>query len=200
MENDTNRINNTNTVVYSSTTAKSWDEIAKAIDSGTSTCCNQWESPIGQQDYPTFLIDWTEYKVKWISNSVEEGKKLWLNIKIPVMIYFLDWHWWSRQWAYRTGKNVIFIFDNADEITLKHEIIHSLELNKPIPDELNEFYESAKNIISEKSFDGGMVSLNFKKNIHEFIADGYSKWPFIDALKKEWLYEEFLEKTKYIFD
>jgi hypothetical protein len=37
------------------------------------------------------------------------------------------------------------------------------------------------------------------KNIHEFIADGYSKQPFINALKKEWLYEEFLEKTKYIF-
>ena len=200
MENDTSRIDNTNAVVYSSTTAKSWYEIAKTINDSQSTCGNKWESQVEQQDYPTFLIDWVEYKTKSISNSIEEGKKLWLNIKIPVTIYFLDWHWWLRQWAYHTDKNVIFMFDNAGEITLKHEIIHSLELNKPIPDELNEFYESAKNIISEKSFDGSMVSFNFKKNIHEFIADGYSKWPFIDALKKEWLYDEFIEKTKYIFD
>jgi hypothetical protein len=92
------------------------------------------------------------------------------------------------------------MFDNADKITLKHEIIHSLELNKPIPDELNEFYESAKNIISENSFNGGMVSFNFTNSIHEFIADGYSKEPFINALRNEKLYKEFLEKTKYIFD
>ena len=77
------------------------------------------------------------------------------------------------------------MFDNADKITLKHEIIHSLEFNKPIPDELNEFYEFVKSRISEDSFDGGMVSFNFNKKIHEFIADGYSKEPFINALKKE---------------
>jgi hypothetical protein len=42
-----------------------------------------------------------------------------------------------------------------------------------------------KNTISEESFDVNAVTFNFKKNIHEFIADGYSKLPFIDALKKE---------------
>ena len=200
MENDTNKINTSNSIIYSSETTRLCDEIAKTIEGDPSTCNDQLEFSIEQQNYPTFLIDWVEYKTKRISNSVEEGEKLWLNIKIPVTIYFLDWYGWLRKWAYRTGKNVIFMFDNADEITLKHEIIHSLELNKPIPDELYEFYESVKNIISEKSFDGSAVTFNFKKDIHEFIADGYSKWPFIDALKKEWLYEEFLEKTKYIFD
>jgi hypothetical protein len=44
------------------------------------------------------------------------------------------------------------------------------------------------------------VTFNFKKNIHEFIADGYSKLPFIDALKKEWMYENFMNETKYIFE
>jgi hypothetical protein len=38
------------------------------------------------------------------------------------------------------------------------------------------------------------------KDIHEFIADGYSRQPFINALKKEWLYEKFLENTRYIFE
>lgn len=194
MEKDTNWIKESNTLVYGGKVTEYWSKIVETMQD------NQWESTIEQQDYPTFLIDWTEYKVKWISDSVKEGKNLWLDIKIPITIYFLDWYGWLRKWAYRTEKNVIFMFDNADKITLKHEIIHSLELNKPIPDELNEFYESAKNIISENSFNGGMVSLNFTNSIHEFIADGYSKEPFINALKKEWLYEEFLEKTKYIFD
>lgn len=194
MEKNTNWINEWNTLVYGGKVTEYWSEIAETMQD------SQWKSTTEQQDYPTFLFDWIEYKTKRIWNSVEEGKKLWLNIKIPVTIYFLDWHWWSRQWAYRTGKNVIFIFDNADKITLKHEIIHSLELNKPIPDELNEFYEFVKSRISEDSFDGGMVSFNFNKNIHEFIADGYSKEPFINALRNEKLYEEFLEKTKYIFD
>ena len=92
------------------------------------------------------------------------------------------------------------MFDNADDITLKHEIIHSLELNKKISDELCEFYEKVKSTITEDSFVNSFVSFNFKKNIHEFIADGYSKQPFIDALKKENLYDEFIEKTKYIFE
>ena len=194
MEKDTNWIKESNTLVYGGKVTEYWSKIVETMQD------SPWESTIEQQDYPTFLIDWTEYKTKRISNSVEEGKKLWLNIKIPVTIYFLNWYGWLRKWAYRTEKNVIFMFDNADKITLKHEIIHSLELNKPIPDELNEFYESAKNIISENSFNGGMVSLNFTNSIHEFIADGYSKEPFINALRNEKLYEEFLEKTKYIFD
>jgi hypothetical protein len=77
------------------------------------------------------------------------------------------------------------MFDNADEITLKHEIIHSIEYNKPVPNKLQKFYELVKNKVSEKSFDGEIASFNFMKDIHEFIADGYSKQPFINALKKE---------------
>ena len=147
-----------------------------------------------------FTINWIKYKIKKVSNSAKEGKKLWLNIKNPIPIYFVEWSWIFMQWAYHKKRNIIFMFDNADAITLKHEIIHSLEFNKPIPNELYEFYELAKSKISEESFDDMAVSFNFKKDIHEFIADWYSKTPFIVALKKEWLYEEFLQKTKYIFE
>ena len=155
---------------------------------------------IPEQLISAFSIDWIKYKIKRISNSIEEGKKLWLNIKNPVTIYHLEWSGWLIQWAYVNKRNIIFMFDNADRITLKHEIIHSLEFNKPIPDELYEFYDLVKNSITEESFDDGVVSFNFMKNIHEFIADGYSKWPFINALKKEWMYEDFIKKTKYIFE
>jgi len=150
--------------------------------------------------FSVISIDWIRYKTKKISNSIEEGKNLWLNIKTPVPIYYIKWSWWLRKWAYVKEKGIIFMFDNTDEITLKHEIIHSIEYNKPIPDTLFRFYDLVKNKISEESFDGEVASFNFMKNIHEFIADGYSKQPFINALKKEWLYEKFLKETEYIFE
>ena len=150
--------------------------------------------------FSVISIDWIRYKTKKISNSIEEGKNLWLNIKAPVPIYYLEWSWWSRKWAYVKEKGIIFMFDNADGITLKHEIIHSIEYNKTIPDTLFRFYDLVKIKILEKSFDGEVASFNFMKNIHEFIADGYSKQPFINALKKEWFYEKFLKETEYIFE
>ena len=150
--------------------------------------------------FSEFLFDWIRYNVKSISGSRDVAKELWLQIKNNVPIYYIEGSWWLRKWAYDSKRNIIFIFDNADEITLKHEIIHSLEFNKAIPDELNKFYELVKNMVTEKSFDGWTVTFNFRKNIHEFIADGYSKLPFINALKKEWMHEEFVNKTKYIFE
>lgn len=150
--------------------------------------------------FSEFLFNWIKYNVKSISGSRDVAKKLWLEIKCNVPIYYIEGSWWLRKWAYDSKRNIIFIFDNADSETLRHEIIHSLEFNKAIPDELNKFYELVKNMVTEKSFDGWTVTFNFRKNIHEFIADGYSKLPFINALKKEWMYEEFVNKTKYIFE
>lgn len=145
-------------------------------------------------------IEWITHRIKEKSDSKKEGQKLWLEIKSPIPIYFFEWTWWLRQWCYVKKLNMIFMFDNADDITLKHEIIHSLEINKDIPGELCEFYEKVKSTITEDSFVDSFVSFNFCKDIHEFIADGYSKQPFINALKKENLYDEFIEKTKYIFE
>ncbi len=150
--------------------------------------------------FSEFLFNWIKYNVKSISGSRDVAKKLWLEIKCNVPIYYIEGSWWLRKWAYDSKRNIIFIFDNADSETLRHEIIHSVEFNKPIPNELYKFYELVKSRISEESFDGNAVSFNFKKNIHEFIADWYSKQLFINALKKEWMYEEFVNKTKYIFE
>ncbi len=154
-----------------------------------------WNSPFSR-----FLIDWMEHKVDWISDSVKEGKRLWIKVKNSVPIYWIEWNWWYRKWSYDIRRNVIYIFDNADDETLKHEIIHSIEFNKIISWELNKFYDIVKQKVTEESFDAGVVSFNFKKNIHEFIADWYSKKIFENALKKEWIYDEFLVKTAYIFE
>lgn len=150
--------------------------------------------------FSKFLFNWIRYNVKNISCSRDVAKRLWLQITNNVPIYYIEGSWWLRKWAYDSKRNIIFMFDNADEITLKHEIIHSLEFNKTIPNELDEFYELVKIRITEESFDGWAVTFNFRKNIHEFIADGHSKEPFINALKKEWMYEDFINKTKYIFE
>ena len=151
-------------------------------------------------DFSKFLISWIECKVRRISDSIKEGKNLWIDIKTPIPIFYIEWSWWLRKWSYVKEKNIILMFDNADGETLKHEIIHSIEYNKPIPEELTKLYDLAKLKITEESFDGKIMNFNFKKNIHEFIADGYSKVSFINALKKELLYNDFLEKTKYIFE
>ena len=44
--------------------------------------------------FSVISIDWIRYKTKKISNSIEEGKNLWLNIKTPVPIYYIKWSWW----------------------------------------------------------------------------------------------------------
>ena len=146
-----------------------------------------------------FLIDWENYKVIWRSNSKIEGEKLWVNVKNPVPIYYLEWAWIRKGW-YNINEDYILMFSNADDETLKHEIIHSIEYKQKPTKELEEFYEMVKVDITEDSFEGWAVSFNFQKNIHEFIADGYSKGIFINALKKENLYAEFLDKTEYLFE
>nr|MBR6099898.1 hypothetical protein [bacterium] len=46
------------------------------------------------------------------------------------------------------------MFSNADDETLKHEIIHSIEYKQQPTKELEEFYEMVKVDITEDSFEG----------------------------------------------
>lgn len=161
---------------------------------------NKSEKNLTSEDIlSAFMIDWVDYKILRKSNSKTEGEKLWLNIKDSVPVYYLEW-FWVRKWSYHIKEDYILMFSNADEETLKHEIIHSIEYKQNPTPELEDFFIKVKNTISEDSFENWAVSFNFAKNIHEFLADWYSKTIFINALKKENLYDEFLEKTKYIFE
>ena len=161
---------------------------------------NKSEKNLTSEDIlSAFMIDWVDYKILRKSNSKTEGEQLWLNIKNSVPIYYLEW-FWVRKWSYHIKEDYILMFSNADEETLKHEIIHSIEYKQNPTPELEDFFIKVKNTISEDSFENWAVSFNFAKNIHEFLADWYSKTIFINALKKENLYDEFLEKTKYIFE
>jgi len=77
---------------------------------------------------------------------------------------------------------------NSDAKTLKHELVHGIEHGIE-SSTLNPLYEKVKNNISEDSFDN-VVSNNFRKNIHEFIADAVSSDVFRRALEKEGLLNE----------
>ena len=149
--------------------------------------------------FSTFQINEIEYKVVKKSNSKIEGERLWLQVKNLVPIYYLD-GFWIRKWSYNKKEDYILLFANTDEETLKHEIVHSIEYKQEPSKELEDLYSEVLEKITEDSFDNWTASFNFRKNIHEFIADGYSKKVFIEALKKENLYEEFLEKTAYLFE
>ena len=55
---------------------------------------------------------------------------------------------------------------------------------------MNNLYEKVKQTITEDSFIDGVVTNNFRKNIHEFIADALTKSTFRNALKKEGILDE----------
>lgn len=140
-----------------------------------------------------------EYVIKKVDSARDVGKQFGLIIKRNVPIYYLDGVS-NRQAAYYPEASIILMFNNSHELSLKHELIHVVENSQEKKPSLVAFYEKVKQIITENSFTGGFVTFNFNKNISEFIADGYSKEPFIEALKKEDLYENFLKETAYLFE
>ena len=103
------------------------------------------------------------------------------------------------------------MFDNADGITLKHEIIHSLEFNKPIPKELDEHGltplqvviedEAIMHIIRGYTKEAGvrelerMIATLLRKIVKEILVEQKNNFYSIDI--KE--IEHFLGKPKYSY-
>ena len=146
-------------------------------------------------------IDDKEFPILKKSDSKTEGTRMGIKVKNSIPIFFLKGSW-KNKWWYHPDINLIFVFENTWDDNLKHELIHSIEFKKEKTKELCSFYEKVKKSINEDSFSesNGFTTFNFTKNIHEFISDWYSKDPFIIAMKKEKLYDEFLQKTKYLFE
>ena len=91
----------------------------------------------------------------------------------------------TRKGGFIPSLNAVIVSEiNTDEETIKHELIHSKEYSIDTSS-LNTLYEKVKQIITEDSFIDGVVTNNFRKNIHEFIADALTKSTFRNALKKE---------------
>lgn len=146
-----------------------------------------------------FLMNEKEYSVERIEKAGELGLKFGLKIDRDVPVYYLKGTSSKAQGGYQPVADVVVIFENnTDSTTLEHELIHAVEYKiEPTPG-LLALWDKAKQVITEQSFDGHFFTFNFKKNIHEFIADGRTK--LAPALKKEGLYEDFQRETAYIFN
>lgn len=154
-------------------------------------------------DLLSITIEWDSndnksFSVLRTSDSKIEWERFGLNIKRNIPVYFLQWRSSQRKGGYDHENDIIILFENVGDYVLKHELVHSIEMKQSISEELNSFYEKSKKVITEDSFSDGYFTFNFMKHIHEFIADGYSNDSFINAMKKENLYDEFLEKTQYL--
>ncbi|MBP7966837.1 hypothetical protein KAZ66_01055 [Candidatus Woesebacteria bacterium] len=142
----------------------------------------------------------TSYKIEKVEMASDVAKQFGLKINRVVPIYWVKGMSPGRQGGYHPKTDSVFMFENnTDETTLEHELVHAIEFHTPATPELISLWEKAKEVISESSFSGNFVTFNFVRNVHEFIAEGKTRPAFIDALKKENLYDEFLEQTDYIF-
>lgn len=134
-----------------------------------------------------------------VESSEAEASRLGIAVTKDIPIYHLDKNVPFMDAGIGHGADHIVMFPISRDHDLRHELIHSVELSCQPTQELLDFYEKVKGIISESSFietDG--ETYNFSKDIHEFIVDGYNHPWFISALKKEGLYEEFIRLTKYM--
>jgi hypothetical protein len=145
-------------------------------------------------------INDTGFRILEVRPASDVAEEFGLSIRRQVPVYYLEGVSPGREGAYHPELDCILIFANAREDTLRHELIHAIEFPQEKRPGLLALYERARRLLSEDSFTEGGTSFNFRKNISEFIADGYTKDIFMQALKKEDPYEDFLRETAYLFD
>ncbi len=141
-----------------------------------------------------------DFCVERVSSARELGSDFGLHPSADIPVYWLDGYGPGLRGAYVPKANCVLFFRNTDLETVHHELVHAVEHYKEKRPGLTRLYQEALDRITEASFDDGLISFNFRKNIGEFLADGRSKPLFIAALKKEGLYDRFLEESAYLFE
>ena len=124
-----------------------------------------------------------------------------LNLTRDIPIYFLDRPFKRGiSGAYSEEGDRIYLLTAriSDERTIRHEIVHAIEKKQEISEELLAYFERVKALYPEGIEHNGGAIFNFKKDVHEFLADGYTQQILIDELKKKGLYEEFLRVSEYL--
>ncbi len=141
-----------------------------------------------------------EHVIERVSFAAELGKEFGLRLPEHIPIYWLSNVGSRQRGAFVPEKQIVLFFANTDRETQEHELTHVLEYDREKSVGLAVLYERVIATINDDSFEGSFSSYNFRKNIHEFIADGRTKPAFIAALKKEGLYDAFVQETAYLFD
>jgi hypothetical protein len=127
-----------------------------------------------------------EYTITSVNLATEEGRRLGVRVEHDFPVYRVAEQNTEIDATYdpTSGKESMIIFPVSDDLQLRHELIHSIELRyEPSPD-LLALYENAKLVIDASSFsEADGEAFNFTKDVHEFIADGYNHAWFISALR-----------------
>ncbi len=147
----------------------------------------------------SITIDEKKFEITKVVLADALGRELGVRISRQIPVYYLNGVSAKSRGAYHPETDCVLAFMNTDDETLRHELTHAVEYLQEQTPELLEVYRRAREQITEDSFEGGFVSFNFMKDIHEFIADGMTKPAMIAALKKEGLYEDFIRATEYLF-
>lgn len=139
--------------------------------------------------------------IREVQSAIDKAKIAGINLTRDFPIYYIEERNTTKDAMYLLNKDeeYIIMYPVATDFELRHELIHACLSDKDPTPELLEFYEKVKQTISESSFsETDRMWFNFTKSLDEFIVDGYNHSSFISALKKESLYDEFLEVTKYL--
>ena len=157
------------------------------------------KAKVYSSNFKDWFGDWTKVIPKTVfkkgdiinigdSNFTVSRVEKYSNYNVPIV--YVKEPLQIRKGGFSPSLNVIILSEiNTDEETIKHELVHSKEYNADTSS-LNNIYEKVKQIITEDSFIDGVVTNNFRKNIHEFIADALTKSVFRNALKKEGILDE----------
>ena len=152
------------------------------------------KAKVYSSNFKDWFGDWTKVIPKTVfkkgdiinigdSNFTVSRVEKYSNYNVPIV--YVKEPLQIRKGGFSPSLNVIILSEiNTDEETIKHELVHSKEYNVDTSS-LNNLYEKIKQTITEDSFIDGAVTNNFRKNIHEFIADALTKSTFRNALKKE---------------
>ncbi len=145
-----------------------------------------------------------EIAVVKIENAREIASSLGFLLERDVPIYHLDKTPIFKKirshglGSYVDSLDAILFYPVTDEVTKRHEIVHAIEYRQEITRELQNFFDRIKKLYPEGMEINGSTTFNFAKNIHEFLADGYTSKVVIEILKKAGLYGEFLTVTAYL--
>lgn len=102
------------------------------------------------------------YKIMKVVSASDLGRELGIRIVRSIPVYYLNGASTQSRGAYHPEQDIVLVFTNTDEETLRHELTHVIEYHQEKSPELLEFYERSKRLVTEDSFDEGFASFNFK--------------------------------------
>ena len=121
-----------------------------------------------------------------------------LNLTRDIPVYQLKRNPHNARGSYSFENDFILFYPNTNEKVRKHEIVHAIEMSQVVSSELEDFFRRVIDLFPEGIEFNGAGIFNFKKNVHELVADGYTEQSVIQAFKEKDIYTEFLSTTKYL--